>query len=393
MPERSPLFPRLGNTVIEGQLRNASVADVCQIIASGQKTGILTVKQTVMQGVKTSQQLTEQHFEQPQAKARLHFEMGRVQFAHLVPGVHLGEVLVRMHLLTVKEVQEVQRAVHEADITSSSLGLSALRLGLLDDAELQRALEAQMLEVFMELLTWKSCSFSFAERSLLASHMPTEDATDVMTLLLEVMERLGDWEKERVEERAVFDKAADPTKLGLSEWDWEVLGYVDAERSAASIAAELELPERQVYHRLYQLAQCGAVAPLPTQAQPPVVLLCSADNLMGRLMRLALRRVGLKTCLVPSLDPERGIEAVQACRPQVLVLYDGVVGDEAPSAWPLVRALRHQAGLKHLPAVVLNSNNDGLLQRLRRPKATVLANPFDELELQQSVMRLLGRSL
>ena len=319
-----------------------------------------------------------------------------MQFAHLLPGVHLGEVLVCMNLLTMQEVQEVQRFVHERDVTSSSLGLSALRLGLLDDAELQRALEAQMLEVFMELLTWKTCSFSFAERSLLASHMPTEDATDVMTLLLEVTKRLGDWNEERVEESAVFDKAADPTKLGLSEWDWEVLGYVDAVRSAASIAAELELPERQVYHLLYQLERCGAICLDPAQAQPPVVLLFSADNLIGRLMRLALRRVGLQTYVISSLNPTYGLEAVQNYRPQALVLYDGDshnLKGETASAWPLVRALRHQAGLKHLPAVMLNSDSDGLLERLRRPKATLLKNPFHELELQQSVTRLLGRSL
>ncbi len=355
--------------------------DVCQLIATGQKTGILTVRQ-------------------PHARARVHFEMGRVQFAHLVPGVHLGEVLVRMNLLTMREVQEVQcsaqRDAHEGDITSSSLGLNALRLGLLEDAELQRALEAQMIEVFMELLTWKSCTFSFAERSLLASYAPTSDATDVMTLFMEVTKRLGDWTSEHVSEKAVFHKASDPTKLGLSEWDWEVLGYVDGERSAASIAAEVELPERQVYHRLYQLGRCGAVRPGPSEAQPPPVLLFSADNLTGRLMRLAMRRVALKPYLVGSLDPERGILAVQERRPKALVLYDGEGKGETKgeaSAWPLVRALRQHAGLKHLPAVVLSAEEGGLVRRLRRPKATVLENPFAELELQQSVTRLLGRSL
>lgn len=350
--------------------------DVCQLIATGQKTGILTARQ-------------------PHARARVHFEMGRVQFAHLNPGVHLGEVLVRMHLLTMREVQEAQRSAHrdahEGDVTSSSLGLSALRLGMLGDAELQRALEAQMIEVFMELFTWKSCTFSFAERSLLASYAPTGDSTDVMTLFMEVAKRLGDWTTERVSEKVVFHKAGNPTKLGLSEWDWEVLGYVDGARSAASIAAEVELPERQVYYRLYQLERCGAVRPDPAEAQPPSVLLFSADNLTGRLMRLAMRRVALKPYFVQSLDSERGIVAVQERRPKALVLYNGAEG--GTSAWPLVRALRQHASLRHLPIVVLSAEENSLLRRLRRPRATVLENPFSELELQQSVTRLLGRSL
>lgn len=359
--------------MIEGQLRNASVADVCQVIASGQKTGILTVKQ-------------------PYAKARIHFEMGRVQFAHLLPGVHLGEVLVRMNLLTMRDVQHAQRSSdQEGDVTSSTLGLSALRLGLLEDAELQRALEAQMIEVFMELLTWRTCTFSFAERSLLASHMPTEDTTDVVTLLMEVTSRLGDWNIQRVSEKAVFHKAGDPTKLGLSEWDWEVLGYVDGRRSAASIAAEVELPERQVYHRLYELQMSGAVRPDPDEVQPPVVLIFAEDNLVSRLIRLALRRVGLKTYTVLSFDAERCIGIVNRRRPQALICYGGANAGNA--AWSLVRAFRQHTGLKHLPVVVLNDEEGGLVQRLRRPKATTLESPFAELELQQTVTKLLGRSL
>ncbi len=365
-----------GIPAIKGELTKGSVMDVCQLIATGQKSGILTVKQ-------------------PYARARVHFEMGRVQFAHLVPGVHLGEVLVRMNLLTVQEVQRAARCEgYEGDINSSSLGLNALRLRLLDDAELQRALAAQMIEVFIELITWKSCTFSFEERSLLASQVLTTDSTDIMQLFMEITGRLGDWTTERVSEKAVFDKASDPTKLGLSEWDWEVLGYVDGSRSAASIAAEVELPERQVYHLLYKLEKAGAVRPDEAEAQPPSVLLFSADNLTGRLMRLALRRVALKTYFVQSTSPERGLVAVQERRPKALVLYDG--GDAkggAASAWPLVRALRQHPGLKHLPAVVLSGDDNGFMQRLRRPKATVLENPFTELELQQTVMRLLGRSL
>ncbi len=361
---------------IKGELTKGSVMDVCQLIATGQKSGILTVKQ-------------------PHARARVHFEMGRVQFAHLVPGVHLGEVLVRMNLATMQEVQRAARYEgYEGDISSSSLGLNALGLGLLEDAELQRALEMQMIEVFIELITWKSCTFSFEERSLLASQVLTTDSTDIMQLFMEISKRLGDWTTERVSEKTVFHKAGDPTKLGLSEWDWEVLGYVDGKRSAASIAAEVELPERQVYHLLYKLEECGAVRPDEAEAQPPPVLLFSADNLTGRLMRLALRRVALKTYFVQSMSPERGLVAVQERRPKALILYDaGDVRGEAASAWPLVKALRQHTGLKHLPAVVLSGEEHGFMQRLRRPKATVLENPFAELELQQTVTRLLGRSL
>ena len=53
------------------------------------------------------------------------------------------------------------------------------------------------------------------------------------------------------------------------------------------------------------------------------------------------------------------------------------------------------SGGGHLPVLVLTGDvaRGGLLARLRRPKALVLPKPFHEIDLQQSVVKMVGQSL
>src|SRR5690606_27104036 len=100
-----------GHAMIEGSLRNVPLSDIFQIIATGQKSGVLTVQRG-------------------QARARIYFDQGRIGYAHVTPGVHLGEILVRMDLLTAHEVQEILRRQHTEN-PGTQLGLMASQMGLL----------------------------------------------------------------------------------------------------------------------------------------------------------------------------------------------------------------------------------------------------------------------
>jgi hypothetical protein len=82
-------------------------------------------------------------------------------------------------------------------------------------------------------------------------------------------------------------------------------------------------------------------------------------------------------------------ELIDKYHPQAIVIED--VGG---AGWELVRDVRKLPAQGHLPILVLSSEQQsGLLGRLRRPKATVLEKPFLEIEFQQAVTQLVGRSL
>lgn len=354
--------------MIEGSLRNVPLSDVFQIVATGQKSGILTV----IRG---------------NARARIYFEQGGIQYAHISPGVHLGEILVRMDLLTTHEVQEILRRQH-VENAGTPLGLMAVDMGLLEEQDLGQALERQVLEVVSELMSWSDGQFNFAERSGWASQAPTGHAVEAMALLMKVAQRLHEFEGGTVDPDVIFLRTGDPTKVELPAGAWEVLGYVDGKRTARSIAAELDLTERHVFHLMHELEQLGVIEPQPFRVEDPLVLAVSPSSALQRLLRLSLQRARLRAEV--ALDYEDALRVLPGIHPSALV-----VDDQEGAGWALVKELRRQSGQSHLPVLVLVDEvpKQGLFARTRRPRAEVLLKPFHEIEFQQKITRMVGRPL
>jgi CheY-like chemotaxis protein len=354
--------------MIEGSLRNVPLSDVFQIIATGLKSGVLTVNDV-------------------DKRARIYFEMGRIQYAHLTPGVHLGEILVRMELLTSYEVQDILRKQIEEN-PGTPLGLTATDMGYVTQGELKRALESQITEVLTDLLLWRRGNFHFAEKSPLASQVPTDHTFDGMSLLMEVIRRIDEWKVGLVAEDDIFEKHGDPTKIEMPEGGWEVLGHVNGRRSAASIAAELDLSEKHVYHLLFELQDAGIIRPTGFTIDEPLILVVCYSSAFQRLIRLSLQRAGLRPKLAETF--REGFATLQKEHPQAIIV-DGLEGEE----WDFVREIRKMPGRSHLPIVVLSheAQNQGFFDRFRRPKAHLLQKPFEESEFQHLMTQLVGKSI
>jgi len=351
--------------VIEGSLRNVPLTDVVQIVSEGQKSGVLTVVRQ-------------------ETRARLYLERGRVQVAHLDPGTHLGEVMVRMDLLTTFEVQEML-ARQDRENAGTPLGLMAVEAELLTAGELQAALRRQAVEALAELLGWREGTFSFAERSITSSQVPTEGSHDAMRLLMEADAMRRELDEGTADPATVYRRVGDPTDHELPPGAWDLLGLVDGYRPARTIVADVDLGEGQALRLLRRLEDLEVIERVARDVPDPAVMVVCASPALQRLIRLALQRVGLRPELFDG--PADALAALDAVRPRVLV-----VDDREGEGWRLLRQVRSTTGMAHLPAVVLTDDvHGGLLSRWRRPKAEVLSRPFAELELQQSVARLAGR--
>jgi CheY-like chemotaxis protein len=353
--------------VVEGSLRNVPLGDVVQIVTGGQKSGVLTVASG-------------------ETRARVYLERGRVQVAHLEPGTHLGEILVRMDALSTHEVQEIL-ARQERENAGTPLGLMAVEAGLLERETLQRALRRQAVEVLAELLGWRDGTFSFAERSLAASQVPTSGSYDAMALLMEADALRRDLDAGTAAPSAVYRRVGDPTEHDLPAGAWELLPLLDGRRPARTVVADADLAEAEGLRLLRRLEEAGVIEELPREEPEPVVLVVSPSPALQRLIRLALQRVGLTPALFDA--GEEALAAVDEVRPSVVV-----VDDRGGEGWELVRRLRATPGRGHLPALVLSDGDGagGWWARWRRPRAEELRRPFHELELQERVARLAGRS-
>ncbi len=354
--------------MIEGSLRNLPLSDVFQMIATGLKTGVLTVNDE-------------------DKRARIYFEMGRIQYAHLTPGVHLGEILVRMELLTSYEVQDILRRQLEEN-PGTPLGLTATAMGYVTQEELKRALESQITEVLTDLMLWRRGNFHFAEKSPMASQVPTEHTFDGMSLLMEVIRRIDEWKVGQVAPEDIFERYGDPTDIVMPEGGWEVLGHVNGRRSAASVSAELDLSEKHVYHLLFELQETGIIRPTGFTIDEPLILVVCYSSALQRLIRLSLQRAGLRPVLAETF--REGFALLQKEHPQAIIV-DALGGEE----WEFVREVRKLSGRSHLPIVVLSHEipQPGFFDRFRRPKAQVLQKPFEETAFQQLMTQLVGKSL
>jgi hypothetical protein len=349
--------------MIEGSLRNVPLTDVFQVIATSQKSGALTI----VRG---------------RGKAEAYFEQGRIQYARLSPGVNLGEILVRMDLLSVSEMLTLL-AAQDRENAELPLGLAAVEAGYLDEGSLRAGLERQVFEVLSELLLWRSGNFSFGEGG--ARKPAPEHGFDALSMLMKVAQQLSDHEEGAVKPTAVYRQSGDPTKVEMPAGGWEVLATVDGRRAAASIAAELELPERQVYHLLHRLERLGVLEPSPFKVELPVVLLLTPSNAHARLLRLLL----LRCRALPRVesDPASALGFLAEHHPRAVL-----VDEQGGPAWQFVRDLRRLPGKSHLPAVVLTppGADAGVLAKMRRPRALTLAKPFSELAFQQLLSRMVG---
>jgi CheY-like chemotaxis protein len=355
--------------MIEGSLRNVPLTDVLQIVTTGQKSGLLDL-------------------EHEGTRASVHVERGRIHVAHMEPGSHLGEILVRMDLLANREVQEILERQRREN-PGTPLGAIALQDGLITAEDLASALRRQVVEVLAELLAWTDGAFQFAERPLEATHVPVDGGYDAMQLLMDADALRRDLDAGSADPAAVFERADDPTRFDLPPGAWDLLGLIDGRLPARTVVAEAEMTETDGLRLLQRMAEIGVIREGAGSGPDTVVLVLCRSSALQRLLRLALQRASMRAELFG--DPDEAFEALDRVRPHVLL-----IDDREGEGWAWLRRVRAAPGRGHLPALVLEgaaTRAAGPFARWRRPRAETLERPFDEWALQERVARLAGRKL
>ena len=351
--------------MIEGNLRHLPLSEVFQIIVTGQKSGVLSLKQD-------------------NKRSRIYFEMGRVQYAYCIPGLHLAEILVRMELLTTYEAQGLYHALEDKN---SNIASYALEQKLLSEEDLKRALKTYITETLTFLLSWKSGSCVFSEKSSLITQTPPDYTFEAMSLLMEVIRRHDEWNRGLAEPKSIYKQVGNPTNHTLPEGSWEILGLIDGRRSSSSVAAEIDMPEKAVFRILYELCEMGVLHKTSFTADEPLILVVSKSIFYQRLIRLALRRIAVQPLLAD--DYQTALEFAAQNRPRTVIVdkYD-------ESAWDFVKELRQLTGFSQIAIVMLDNEHEsvGILKRWNRPKVTKILKPFQEIELQQLISQFVGRS-
>lgn len=232
---------------IEGALQDVSLADICQLLAMGVKTGCLSITDRSNFGY-------------------IYFEKGRVIYASVLNRRdRLGEMLVRNHVITRKDLSIATEK--QAEQKGKRLGEILVEIGALKEEDVQQYVQMQTEEAVYHLFAWTQGSFHFD-----TGQMPDEEGMFLVSipaeaLLMEGARRVDEWsqvEKKIPSFDIVFqvDKHPDESDedVELTKDQKKVLPFIDGVRTVSEIMDESGLVEFDTGKALYGLIQAGFVS-------------------------------------------------------------------------------------------------------------------------------------
>ncbi len=241
---------------IKGSLREASLADVVQLLFLGRRTGCLAVA-------------GDRNF------GSIWFDDGWIVFAGLVSRQdRLGERLVSAGRLNRSQLEQAIAA--QQAVPGRKLGAVLRQLDLLTSTELDAEITRQVEETIFTLFTWTAGTFSF-EADVLPDDPEVTVRLNPEGLLLEGARRVDEWSviaKKIPSLDAVFAIEGDERKtgeaLGLVEMELAVFPLIDGRRTAREIQEICGLTEFEISRVLYGLLSAGRIRRTATVSRQQV---------------------------------------------------------------------------------------------------------------------------
>ena len=230
---------------IEGALQDVALADICQLLAMGRKTGCLSLTDRSNFGY-------------------VYFEDGRVIYASVLNRQdRLGELLVRNNVITRRDLSAAMEA--QAHNKGARLGELLVKNGALTQEQLQRYIQLQIEEAVYHLFGWMQGSFHFDP-----DQRPDEQGVSVVSisaesLLMEGARRVDEWgliQKKIPSLDAVFQiekRPEDAKDVELTAEQKKLLPLIDGLRSVEELAHESGMLEFETCKALYALLQAGFI--------------------------------------------------------------------------------------------------------------------------------------
>jgi tetratricopeptide (TPR) repeat protein len=238
---------------IKGNLREASLPDVLQLLAMGQKTGCLAVTDRSNFGY-------------------IYFDRGRITYASIVNRRdRLGDLLVKNGLVRATELAAAIE--DQAQHPGLRLGEILIRRGAITREQLEQYIRIQIEEAVYFLFTWSQGSFYFE-----AEQRPDEGAMLVSinpeNLLLEGARRIDEWsiiEKKISSLDLVFelDRSKAVEGIDLSDEQRKILPLIDGKRTVQDVVDESGMVEFDVGKSLFGLIQAGFAHPVGRRSVEP----------------------------------------------------------------------------------------------------------------------------
>jgi tetratricopeptide (TPR) repeat protein len=321
---------------IEGALQDVSLADICQLLGMGRKTGCLSVTDRSNFGY-------------------IYFQHGRVIHASVLNRPdRLGELLVRNEVISRQELATAVRK--QVPGRRKRLGEILVEQGRIDHGQLKKYIHKQIEEAVYHLFTWNQGSFHFD-----SDQMPDEEGAFLVdisaeSLLMEGARQVDEWslfERKIPSFDLVFQLDKDPgeaeEEFELSPEQQKVIPLLDGVRTVTEIMTEAGLVAFDAAQSLYGLIQAGFVSRAGEKTTAAEVggdqeiqehLNLAVAFYQSGMMEDAEREVGI----VLQIDPEQarghfllGLIALRARRPDDALRHFDAMPEGSRSAYAVHR--------------------------------------------------------
>ncbi|HEU6450489.1 MAG TPA: DUF4388 domain-containing protein [Gemmatimonadaceae bacterium] len=225
---------------IKGSLREASLPDVLQLLAMGQKTGCLSVTDRSSFGY-------------------IYFDRGRISYASIVNRRdRLGDMLVKAEII---EPEQLERAIdaQSREHREKRLGEILVEQGAISRDDLHHYVRVQIEEAVYFLFTWTQGTFSF-EADVRPEESEVLVAINPESLLLEGARRVDEWSL--IDKKipsfdiifAVDRERLDASAATLTPVQERLLPLIDGRRDVTALVEASGIGEFEVGKALYGLA-------------------------------------------------------------------------------------------------------------------------------------------
>ena len=227
---------------IKGSLSEASLTDVLQLLALGQKTGCLSLAREGSLGA-------------------IHFDGGRIVHATLVNRYdRLGDRLVRDGAVTPDALARIVATVTPLD--DRDLADALLAQNLVDREQLEAAYREQVEEAVFHLFSWSQGTFTFEAQSRpsMREHLVSINAD---SLLLEGARRVDEWTliaKKIPSLDLIFEidqSRIAHREVALSSEQQRIAGFLDGTNDVSAIVLRSGLNEFEVGKAIFGLLTAG----------------------------------------------------------------------------------------------------------------------------------------
>src|SRR5438046_8583419 len=227
---------------IKGSLKEASLPDVLQLLALGQKTGCLSIADRSNFGY-------------------IYFEKGRICYASIVNRRdRLGDILVKHSKITQGQLDAA--VLRQTKEHGKKLGEILVAMAVITQADLERYMRVQIEESVYYLFTWTQGTFNF-EADVRPERQDFLVSINPESLLLEGARRVGGGRL--IEEKvSSFDLifVVDKDRLAISEaqltdTQQRILSLLDASRDVNQVIEDSGLGEFEIGKAVCGLINAG----------------------------------------------------------------------------------------------------------------------------------------